>query len=81
MINLYNDPQGNKIFDKSLASIKDSANKRQAMPSVHNHELPEAMHMTINDAHVQCVSHNFAVSLYLMFLLILWLRWRSNLID
>ena len=67
MINLYNDPQGNKIFEKS-----DSADKKQAASSsVHNQELPEAMHMTINDAHVQCVSHNFAVSLYLMFLLIL----------
>ena len=74
MINLYNDPQGNKIFEKSSASIKDSADKKQAMSSsVQNQELPEAMHMTINDAyvHVQGVSHNFAFSLYHMSLLIL----------
>ena len=74
MINLYKDPQGNKIFEKSLASIKDSADKKQATSSsssVQNQELPEAKHMAIKDAHAQRVSHNFAVSLYLMFLLIL----------
>ena len=72
MISLYKDPQGNKIFEKSSASIKDSADKKQetngnmaTLSSVYNQEPPEAMHMTIKDAHV---SHNFAFPFILLLL-------------
>ena len=72
MISLYKDPQGNKIFEKSSASIKDSADKKQVTngnmatsSSVCNQEHPEAMHMTITDAHV---SQNFAFPFILLLL-------------